>query len=461
MAELVDGSLPALLRDLRRARRGGPEAVAARQRARLADLVARTRAGSPFYRELYRDLPERVTDVTALPVTDKARLMDRFDDWSTDRAVTRAAVTAHLERPDTIGTRFLGSYLVVTTSGTSGLRGVFVQDERMFRVLTALAVARSATSFLHGWSDWRALLRNGGRTAAIWATDGHYAGYATAQRLLAERPSRRSRMRILSVHRPLPELVAELAAFRPAILNGYASAIALAAAEQEAGRLRIDPVLVISAAEGLPDEEYARIARAFGATVRDQYACSEFMGLAHGCAARWLHVNADWAVLEPVDERYRPVPPGEPAHTVLLTNLANRVQPVLRYDLGDRVVLRPDPCPCGDPLPAVRVQGRTGDVLTFAAGEGQVRVPPLALATAVDSTPGVHRFQVLQDGPTSVRVRLETADGADAEQVWTAVRTALLDVLAGQGVAGAQVRRDPAAPQRSAGGKFRPVQALG
>ena len=42
-------------------------------------------------------------------------------------------------------------------------------------------------------------------------------------------------------------------------------------------------------------------------------------------------------ILEPVDRDYRPTPPGELSHTVLLTNLANAVQPIIRYDLGDSV----------------------------------------------------------------------------------------------------------------------------
>lgn len=69
------------------------------------------------------------------------------------------------------------------------------------------------------------------------------------------------------------------------------------------------------------------------------------------CDHGWMHVNADWVVLEPVDADYRRVRPGEQSHTLLLTNLANCVQPILRYDLGDTIVVRPERCPCGNPLP--------------------------------------------------------------------------------------------------------------
>ena len=96
-------------------------------------------------------------------------------------------------------------------------------------------------------------------------------------------------------------------------------------------------------------------------------------------------------IVEPVDADHRPVPPGTVSRTVLITNLANRVQLIIRYDVGDRILVRPDPCPCGDPAPAIRVQGRASDVLIFPAadGRGVVTVPPLALGTVVDRTPGV------------------------------------------------------------------------
>lgn len=57
--------------DALRVHRQGQAAVHARQRERLAELVAFARAHSAFYRDLYRNLPDRVEDATVLPVTDK------------------------------------------------------------------------------------------------------------------------------------------------------------------------------------------------------------------------------------------------------------------------------------------------------------------------------------------------------------------------------------------------------
>jgi len=37
----------------------------------------------------------------------------------------------------------------------------------------------------------------------------------------------------------------------------------------------------------------------------------------------------------------------------LLTGLANDVQPIIRYDIGDRPTFYPDPCSCGSPFAVV------------------------------------------------------------------------------------------------------------
>jgi phenylacetate-coenzyme A ligase PaaK-like adenylate-forming protein len=175
-----------------------------------------------------------------------------------------------------------------------------------------------------------------------------------------------------------------------------------------------------------------------------------------------LHVNADWVVLEPVDRNYRPTPPGEPSYTVLLTNLANRVQPLIRYDLGDSVTLLP-PCPCGSPLPAIEVHGRSDDVLRLRAADGtEVPVSPLALTTAMEEVIAGHRFQVVQTGPSDIGVRLGATEPSERTAEWHAVRRVLRQFLVSQSAANVRLHlaTDAPAPDRGSG-KLREVVAPG
>lgn len=181
--------LPWLLRDARRALRQGPGALAQRQRARLAEMVAFARARSPYYRELYRELPERIDDPAPLPVTNKAALITRFDDWVTDREVTVEKVRALVDDPDRIGKRLLGRYIVATTSGTTGSRGLFLLDDRSLAVTNVLMLRMLST-----WLDAGDLIRivaRGGRMAMVMATGGHFASAVAAARLRKGRLGRK------------------------------------------------------------------------------------------------------------------------------------------------------------------------------------------------------------------------------------------------------------------------------
>jgi len=355
-----------LIWDAWRAKRQGREALAARQASRLVDMVAYARARSPFYGELYRDLPDRIEDPRQLPVTDKNMLMERFDEWCTDRAVTLEAAEAVVDDLDRIGERFLGKYTLATTSGTTGFRGIFLTDDRTMAVVAAMMLR-----WVGDWlspSDILRILARRGRMAMVMATGGHFASAVAAARL---KKRRGKHVEVLSAHMPMAELVERLNRFQPALLTPYASMAAMLADEQEAGRLHIDPVLLALSAEGLPQPEYSRIARVFGAKVGNSYAASECMFLSYMCSEGWLHVNADWVAFEPVDADYQPVAPGEPSHTILISNLANRVQPILRYDLGDSVLQRPDPCPCGTPCPQSACRGAQPTFSRSARGVGR------------------------------------------------------------------------------------------
>lgn len=449
-------SLLWLLLDIRQARNQGPAAIKQRQRARLAEMVAYARANSPYYREIYRNLPERVEDPLLLPVTRKQALMARFDDWVTDRAVTLKQARPFVENPNLFGKQLLGKYLVITTSGTTGTHGIFLIDKRSLSVIGPLFLR-----MLGAWLSNRDIIRiitSGGRIGVVFATDTPLATGVGITRL---RPRLGKAFQAFSVHTPLPELVTALNKFQPVILMSYATVTKLLASEQEAGCLHIKPALVLLVAEGLARTEYDRIAKVFNTKVGNSYAASECPFISYSCVHGWLHVNSDWVVLEPVDADYQPVPPGVQSHTVLISNLANRVQPILRYDLGDSVLQRPDPCPCRNPLPAIRVQGRAADVLTFPTEHGErITMPPLLFGTALYHISGIEQFQLVQTAPTTLRLRLRPADGAEQERMWQAVHAEITRLLTAHQLGNVTVERAEELPEQTPGGKYREVIPL-
>lgn len=303
------------------------------------------------------------------------------------------------------------------------------------------------------------LVRNDLRTAEIAVAGGHYAAASGVAMYRREQPFFRDRIRLFSPKRPLRALVDDLNEFQPAILVGYTTVLRELAREQREGRLDIAPAIVTPSGEAASGAAKRELGRAFGCPVRELYGATEFYGIAGECERGNLHANTDWVVLEPVDENYRPVEPGTPSDTVLLTNLANRIQPLVRYDLGDSVTVHEEPCPCGRAFPVVDIEGRQGDVLHFETSEG-VRVPvfPLAVSSAVEEVSGVRRTQVIQTGPRSLSVRLDLTGGNEEETVWERVERDLRAFLDQRGITDVDVELSPSPPERdSDSGKFRHV----
>jgi phenylacetate-coenzyme A ligase PaaK-like adenylate-forming protein len=440
----------ALAYDVHRARKEGQAGINRRQQVRLHEMVVHARANSDFYARHYRDLPSDFPDLAALPVTTKKMLMDAFDEWVTDPAVTFSEARAFSDDPSMVGTSFYG-HTLATTSGTTGTKGIFLLDARTMAVTQAIALRMLST-----WLDAGDVLRiiaGRARMAMVMAKGGHFASAVAAAGLIRRRPGS---ILQLSVHQPVPDLVAALNAFKPVLLAPYASIAALLATEQEQGRLDIHPVLLAISAEGLAPDEYGRIAKAVGAKVGNSYASTEVPFLSFSCKHGWLHVNNDWVTFEPVDAEFRPVPPGQVSHTVLVSNLANRLQPIIRYDLGDSVVEREDPCPCGSPFPAIRVQGRAADLVRFENAGGQaVTLPPLAFYTLLDPIAGIDLYQVVQTSPSALRIRLRLS--GDLHEIRPRVEKDLRDLLSRHGLRHVRLEFGDEPPEQTPGGKVRPV----
>ena len=421
-------------------------AIAQRQEARLDRLLRWVRQHSRFYRQR---IPAEVSRLEQVPSVTRSELMAQFSDWVTDPALDLQALRAFVADPARAAEPWLGRYMVSETSGTTGKPGIFVQDARALAVYDALEAWRHSVPEYqqHWWSNPLAPLdpfsvRD--RHALVVATGGHFASLVSLIRLRRINPWAHATTRGFDLLQPLPELVRALNAFRPTVLATYPTAAALLADEADAGRLRIAPRYVFVGGENLSPTMRAHISRAFDTTVRSSYGATEFLPIAWECAYGRLHANADWLILEPVDAAHRPVPPGEQSHTVLLTNLANYVQPVLRYDLGDRVRMSGERCACGSQLPVIEVSGRSDDTFKVPGRDaGQwVSLLPMALCTVLEEKCDLFEFQLCQQDASSLLLRIPQR-GEEAGRLIMRCREALQRFAQAQGAAPINVLGEP------------------
>lgn len=435
---------------------------------RAGELLRHAQRHSPFYRQHHAACLDPATPWTALPTVDKRLMMANFDAWHTDPAVTLARVRAFAADPANIGQELDGRWAVWSSSGTSGEPALYLHDVAALDCYARLLAARMDRRC--AGQRWWAQAASGAlgpwglrpRSALIAALDGPYASIAFWRRECRRQPWLEGTARAFPVTWPADRLRQALNDWQPAFVASYPSLLTELARWQREGRLALAPLALWSGGERLAASSRQWIEAAFGAPVVNDYGASECLSIAFECAHGRLHLNDDWVILEPIDRAGAPVPPGEASHSVLLTNLANRIQPLIRYDLGDSVTFFPDRCACGNARPSFVVEGRHDDTLCLDDGHGgQVHLAPMALTTAVEDGADVHRFQLRQTTPDGIELRLDLSRCAEPAGVRAAARRALQDYLRGQGLPQAQVWVSEEAPlTEPRSGKLRQVVCL-
>jgi phenylacetate-CoA ligase len=215
----------------------------------------------------------------------------------------------------------------------------------------------------------------------------------------------------------LDRFIAHIVARRPAMLFGYPSALAYiarhaAATGQALDRLGIRVVFVTS--ERLYPDQRADIERAFDCPVANGYGGRDAGFVAHECPNGGMHISAEDIIVEIVDSRGAPQPPGV-AGEIVVTHMATRDFPFVRYRTGDVGVLAEGLCTCGRGLPLMKeIQGRTTD---FVVAQDGTVMHGLALIYVLRAVPGIARFKILQESVLHTRVLLAAEPDFDPAHI--------------------------------------------
>jgi phenylacetate-CoA ligase len=392
------------------------------QQQRLRALLRRAMDRSPFHTARLAGINPgefELADLSLLPVMTKAQMLASFDQIVTDKRLTRDVVERHLACSAVEPSLLLGDYVCLVSGGSSGLRGLFVQ--------TAEEYAEFGGAIK--WTTVATLMASGapppddiviGLVGA--ASPVHSSGFGVAVGLGPP-------ARLVGVPATLPvsEIVERLNAAQPYAMIGYASKLAQLADEQREGRLRIAPLVVTSVTEPLTSGDRHKISGAFGVPVTDMFVSTEGLVGSSEPGQPVITLASDLCIAECVDSDNNPVPDGTEAAKVLITNLHNRTQPLIRYELNDRFV--PAGISANGSLRAT-VAGRAEEVFRY----GAVQVHPHVFVTALLAEAAVREYQVRQ-----TKTGAEIAIVAERAIDEAAVTAAIVGKLRRSGVAGPAV----------------------
>ncbi len=378
----------AVWRDLKARESWSRERLLAFQKRRLDALVRHAVAKSPFYREFYKGVdlggsPDYV-DIRSLPVLSKKAVMDNFDRFVTDRKVTLSSVHSHVKQLKS-DECYRGRYRVLSTAGSSGLKGIFLYGNIAWS--TILAAVMRAGTFM-GVSPYRPM-----RIGSIGGESPLNMSYRRALGM----DFGLHKVRRLLVTSPLEKLVADINNFQPQYIHAYPSMATLLAEEQLEGKLDIKPEYLLTGGELVTEAMRNAIRRAWGIRPFQSYSATEGL-LAVECEHhRGIHLFEDLSIVEVVDDENRPVPDGMPGRKILLTNLFLFRQPLIRYEISDMICIDPEPCSCGRPFRLINaIIGRNDDIFYLEGTSGEpAPVHPLNFHSVLAPLENIKEYQVV------------------------------------------------------------------
>jgi putative adenylate-forming enzyme len=393
------------------------------QTKRFKKLLRHVLQNSRFYQSYYKKHGINLgniehVSVTDLPPISKQMMMDHYDDLVCDRFLKRKNIEEFLSGSAKPKEKYRNIYTVIHTSGSCGTLSLFVYGPEDWAVIKALVVARVIKPNPYFYRRIK--------VSFIGAIDGHYAGVSLA----SEVPPLYGRFLPFSINSPLETINDKCNAFCPDVLSGYSSGIHLLSQEQLKGNITIRPERIICTSDPLTVEMRHTIKQAFGKEPVNFYAGSESLTMAVQCERHEnLHLFTDWHIFEAVDDDLRPVAAGTPGN-LLLTNLYNYTQPLIRYQMHDEVVINEQPCGCGSPLPTIRnLAGRQEEFLWFDTADGKRDyLHPIVLVELFVA--GLKKFQVIQTQRNAMLMKV-MVDG-DQAVVLAAIRQRMHEIFCGK-----------------------------
>ena len=355
---------------------------------RLKDLLHHADSNVPYYRQIFAELGFAPDSVRSL------------DDLGRLPFLTKTAIRANT---DALKSGMATNLTRLNTGGSSGEPLIFFVGKE--RTSHDVAAKWRATR----WWD----VDIGDREIVVW---GSPIELSTQDRIKSVR-DQLMRTRLLPAFEmsaaKLDGFIATMRSVRPRMLFGYPSALSHIARHAEATGKRLNDVgiqVAFVTSEQLYDDQRAQIEKTFGCRVANGYGGRDAGFIAHQCPEGEMHITAEDIIVEIIGPEGRVLPHGSSGE-IVVTHLASRDFPFIRYRTGDIGVVSTRQCRCGRGLPVLQeIQGRTTD---FVVAQDGTIMHGLALIYVMRDLPGVQAFKIVQESLDHTRIILTPNDGVD------------------------------------------------
>lgn len=330
------------------------------QDRRLKSLLKYAKENSEYYNSLI----DEDLNIANVKPTNKIELLKHFDEIVTDKRLKLEDIKNEIFTNPDGGSLLDGLYSATMTSGSTGNPTIIVQDKKFQNSV-------SVVSFIRQLGGKLPIVMLGGN-------DGYGVGGELIKNNKAKSAFIKKIVHIVDVTAPLDEIKKELLRIGPSVLIAYTSTLTILASKLIDEDIRIKEKIIYISGEFCSESDKNIIRKAFyGTEVREIYGCTEGGSMACECKYGHLHIAQDLVKLEPVDENNNVLPYEVMSEKALLTNLNNYVQPIIRYEISDRIALHKG-CPCGCKDDWIEIEERTNDKLIFEENGNEIVIPSVS-----------------------------------------------------------------------------------
>lgn len=375
------------------------------QQRRFRRLLRHTVKNSKFYQELYKGIDIDNCRLQDLPIVTKSAMMNNFNRFITDSRLKLREIQEWIADKNNFGKLYLGKFLPMPSSGSTGQYALVVYDRKAMDLIQASLLARHPLQTKHSLYEHTKILSAQlfCRKARIVVMMSPRTNVTYFIRNVPAFHRRFAKLKFISTLDPIEQIVATLNEFQPDSLSAASFFLSILAQEQLVGKLNIEfnrPLsFLVGAVEPLTEHTRRQALKAWNMGIQNDYGAAECFFMATSCQKfDHLHAMNDLCILEAVDENYKAVPLGQYGEKILVTNLANFLQPIIRYEIEDIIGYADQPCKCGLPFPALLpIQGRKMDYLYFQKPQGGYeRIYPYRLTNSMYHLHELKQYQIVQ-----------------------------------------------------------------
>lgn len=377
------------------------------QDRQVKNLIRCVLPQSPFYREHFSGYD--ISNWRTLPTSNKTLMMEHFDQINTVGIKKSEAFNLALKAEENRDfTSCIREIAVGPSSGTSGNRGLFLVSPEERAAWAGALLAKILPGSLLQKHRMALFLRSNSRL------------YTTLN-------SKRMVFEYFDLLIPIEKHIDRLHTFNPSLLLAPPSLLRILAENIRQGKLKLNPIKIISIAEVLDPLDEQFIESQFNQKIHQIYQCTEGF-LATTCQYGTLHLNEDLVVIEKeyLDKSARKFSP-------IITDMNRHTQPMIRHRLNDILTESKTPCPCGSIFTALEsIEGRCDDLFYGFSKNDPVTLIPIfpdyVRRAIITASIDIHEYTIVQHRPDFLKVYMRV-DEKKAQEIEKLIVKALKDLF--------------------------------